>query len=73
MKFVAPYGQKIRYTGGTVVLSATPPERRIEKGALGTVIGPAHIAGFVKVQFDGVDGSVAVRESSLEEISDDAR
>ncbi len=72
MKFIAPYGQHVRYIGGTVVLSSLPPERRIDRGALGTVISAAHIPGFVKVQFDGVDGSVAVRESRLEEICDDA-
>ena len=70
MKFVAPYGQRVRYTGSTVVLAATPPERRIEPDTPGTVLGPAHLTGFVKVQFDGVDGSVAVRESSLKETPD---
>lgn len=73
MTFTAPWGHRVRYTGARVVLSSTPPEQRIESGAIGTVTGPGHLQGFVKVQFDEVDGPVAVRESSLQEAPDDAR
>lgn len=70
MRFVAPWGQRVRYLGRPVMLSSTPPIQRVEHGATGTVVGSSVDQGFLKVQFDAVDGPVSVRESSLEEIQD---
>jgi len=66
MIFTAPYGQRVRYTGSGVTLSATPPVQKIERNAVGKIRGPAVDVGFFKVQFEGVDGVVAVRGSALE-------
>lgn len=69
--FIAPYEQHVRYTGPAVVLSATPPKVRIEKGALGHVKGPSNAhQGRWLVEFDDVSGTVAVSGASLELIEE---